>query len=137
MNTVDVETRRSVEAVDVTPLLAGAADIADGVLWISSPHTTAAVIVNEADADLLADVERTAAELLVPLEPFSHARNANPNAAAHLMAALLGRECLVLVSGGELALGEHQRVLLIELDGPKQRRLDVRALAVGAPEVRA
>lgn len=134
MTTVEITTERGIRAHDITPLVQRAASVADGVVWISCPHTTTALLVNESDAELLDDLERMASVLLDPLEPFSHAREGNPNASAHLMAALLGRECLVRVSGGELALGVHQRVLLLELDGPKVRRVDVQSLTTGTSE---
>lgn len=137
MSVVEVTTGAGVQALDVTELVQAAAEIADGVVWVCTRHTTTAVLVNEADLDLLGDLERTAASLLRPLEPFDHARRGNPNASAHLMAALLGRECLVRVTDGALALGEHQRVLLLELDGPKTRRLEVRPLSTASQEVLA
>jgi secondary thiamine-phosphate synthase enzyme len=135
MSRVEVVTERGVEARDITQLVQRAARVVDGVVWVSCPHTTTAVLVNEADEDLLRDLERMARTLLDPLEPFSHARRGNPNASAHLMAALLGGECLVRVSGGELALGPHQRVLLLELDGPKSRQVDVHPLITATEEI--
>jgi len=132
---VEVTTTRPVEALDVTDIVAASARIGEGVLWVSTPHTTTAVLVNEAEEDLLGDLERMAATLLLPLEPFAHARRGNPNAASHLMAALLGRECLVRVSGGRLALGRHQRILMLELDGPKRRRIEAHVLVEAPREV--
>jgi secondary thiamine-phosphate synthase enzyme len=126
---LEIETTRRCEALDVTERVGDLGAGADGVLWLSTPHTTAALVVNEADGALLRDLERTAARLLEPLEPFEHARNDNPNAAAHLAAALFGRECLLGISGGRLELGAHQRVLLLELDGPKRRSVHATLLA--------
>jgi secondary thiamine-phosphate synthase enzyme len=135
MTTLTFTSERRIEARDVTAAVAATADSHHGVLWLSSPHTTVALVVNEADTDLLEDLERLAAELLSPLEPFTHARCGNPNASAHFVAALLGRECLIAVENGQLSLGTHQRVLLIELDGPKQRRLEIRSLGSFREEV--
>jgi secondary thiamine-phosphate synthase enzyme len=132
---IEVRTARRVEARDITEQVRDAAGEGDRVLWLSTPHTTTALVVNEADDALLRDLERTASLLLRPLEPFTHARRGNPNAAAHVAAALFGRECLVRVRGGELVLGEHQRVLMLELDGPQTRRVHVDALAAATPEV--
>ena len=51
------------------------------------------------------------------------------NADAHLRAMFLGHGVTLQVSGGELVLGQWQRVLFAELDGPRPRTL--RLLAMG------
>lgn len=133
MTSISIETTRDVEALDITDEVQRVVGAASGVLWISTPHTTAALVVNEADPAFLRDLERTAALLLRPLEPFTHARGGNRNSAAHLAAALFGRECLMRVAHGELGLGKHQRLLMLELDGPKRRCLHVQELSVLNP----
>ena len=42
---------------------------------------------------------------------------------------MLGNEVTVNVSNGELQMGQYQEVMLVELDGPRQRR--VSAVAFG------
>ena len=44
------------------------------------------------------------------------------NADSHLRAMLLGHSLTLQVSGGELVLGQWQRVLMAELDGPRRAR---------------
>ena len=53
------------------------------------------------------------------------------NADSHLRAMLLGHSLTVQVSGGEVVLGQWQRVLLAELDGPRTRTLRLMALGIG------
>lgn len=134
MTPLPITTTRRIEARDVTDAIEPLADGPDGLLLVSAPHTTAAVILNEADRPLLDDLERTAGSLLEPFEPFSHARKGNQNAAAHLIACLLGGQCLMEVRSGRLQLGTHQRVLFLELDGPRERRIEVRRLALASAE---
>ena len=88
------------------------------------------LIINEDDAELRVDIANTAAHLLDDLEPFTHARKGNPNAAAHIFSALAGASLTLAVEGGRLALGTYQNVLLIELDGPKTRELTVQLWAL-------
>jgi len=47
------------------------------------------------------------------------------NAEAHLMASLMGSSTCLPVSGGQVELGTWQRIMLIELDGPRERRVTV------------
>ena len=48
------------------------------------------------------------------------------NAHAHLVAGIIGASVQVPYADGELSLGRWQRVLLLELDGPRQREVLVR-----------
>ena len=117
-----VQTTRRIEAIDVTDRFTEL-PIADGLVWVSSPHTTVGLLIGEADPDMLADYERFAAELVRPFEPFRHHRNNKPNAAAHIVSSLVGTSVLLPVSAGRLDLGTFQRIVLLELDGPHPARI--------------
>ena len=71
---------------------------------------------------MLADIEKAAGRLLAPIEPFAHHRNDKPNAAAHLFSGLAGTQLLVPVRDGKMQLGSYQRIVFVELDGPRERR---------------
>ena len=104
----------------------------DGLLLVSVPHTTCAVTLNEPESGLLGDFAQ-ALERLVPWDGrYAHNVGAEDNAAAHVRANLIGHQVLVPVVGGRLQVGVWQDVLLIECDGPRTRRVDVRLLADGA-----
>ena len=51
------------------------------------------------------------------------------NAHAHLQALLLGHQTSVSVSNGALQLGRYQDVILVELDGPRQRSVALQWLS--------
>ncbi|MCA9905035.1 MAG: secondary thiamine-phosphate synthase enzyme YjbQ [Anaerolineae bacterium] len=130
-HTIDIRTAHKIEVLNVTQQIADLVrGVEDGLAYISVPHTTAALIINEDDAELRVDIVNTAAHLLDDLEPFTHARKGNPHAAAHIFSALAGASLTLAVEGGRLALGTYQNVLLIELDGPKTRELTVRLWAL-------
>ena len=61
-------THHEREAIDVTDRLALLRH-PDGFVWIACPHTTCALVLCEADADMLADIEKAASQLMAPLEP--------------------------------------------------------------------
>ncbi|CAJ1433514.1 unnamed protein product, partial [Effrenium voratum] len=50
------------------------------------------------------------------------------NAHSHLLAMLLGQSETIPVVGGELALGQWQSILMIELDGPRTRSVGVQVM---------
>ncbi|MEF8774894.1 MAG: secondary thiamine-phosphate synthase enzyme YjbQ [Haloarculaceae archaeon] len=122
--TVSVRTDRRLQVLDVTDQVGDAVpEDADGTVTVFSQHTTAAVIVNEAESRLLEDVEEFLATL-VPEEGWAH-DEVDDNADSHLRASLLGpSETLPVVDGG-LQLGTWQSVLLVECDGPRSRVLAV------------
>jgi secondary thiamine-phosphate synthase enzyme len=52
------------------------------------------------------------------------------NADSHLRALLLGHNLTLQISGGEVVLGQWQRILMAELDGPRARSLRIQILGV-------
>jgi len=131
MHTFEIETPGRAAFVDVTAQVAAAArasGVADGVVVVSVPHTTAGVTINEnADPSVRADI-LMALERLVPATlPFTHAEG---NADAHVKASLMGAAAHLPLSGGRLALGTWQGVYFCEFDGPRRRRVDVVVLPV-------
>lgn len=93
---------------------------------MSVPHTTAAVTVGETwDEDVTTDVERALAEW-VPDVRFDHGEGNSP---AHFLSEAIGVSCLVPLEDGKPLLGRWQGIVLIELDGPRERTVRVQALA--------
>ena len=127
---ITIETAAPLQATDVTDLvLADAPQISEGLLIISCPHTSAAVFLCEADDELLTDFAEFSGKWLAAFEPFHHVRNDNPNAAAHITSSMFGGQVIVPVFDGKPQLGTYQRVVFLELDGPKRRSLQVLAVA--------
>ena len=123
---IDVSTSDSIEVVDVTGRIEATVDagVGAGTATVFVPHTTAGVVVNEAESRLLADLEEALSELVPRAGDFRHDQ-IDDNAAAHLRATLLGSSVTVPVEDGRLALGTWQSILFVECDGPRSRRLRV------------
>ena len=123
---LEVRTERRLDVVDVTDRVEDTLPgDADGTCTVFVRHTTAGVVVNEAESRLLGDVESFLGDL-VPDDGWEHDR-IDDNADSHLRALLLGPGETLPVSGGDLDLGTWQSVLLVECDGPRTRTLDVMA----------
>ena len=124
-----IETTRKVEVLNVTAHVGEIARAAgEGVILLSVPHTTAALLLCEDDDELRADLVKVAENWLAQLEPFSHRRKNNPNAAAHILSAFGGSQLILSVTEGAPELGTYQQVLLLEMDGPKKREIWSRTL---------
>src|SRR5256886_16311704 len=107
----------------VTEIVASAG-LAEGRCSVYTPHATAAIVVNENDdpnvcVDVLDCLDR-----LIPAGVWRHGR-VDANAAAHIQSAILGPGETIPVHAGKLLLGTWQAVMLVELDGPRARRVVV------------
>ena len=112
---------------EVTGMLAESG-VRDGQLAVYTPHATAAITVNENDdPNIGTDFLRALAKMVPEHDGWLHDR-IDDNAHSHIKAALLGPSELLPVVAGDLALGTWQRVLLVELDGPRRRRVIVTLL---------
>jgi len=101
--------------------------VSAGLCVVSVPHCTCAVFINEHEEGLVHDV-LTLIDGLVSGEDWHHDR-IDHNAGAHLGATLLGNSVRAPLEGGNLVLGRWQRIQLIELDGPRHRRINVTLIA--------
>lgn len=119
-----ISTDCKCQAIDITvrcQSMIGAAN--NGIAVFNVMHTTAALIVCEDEPDLRADIVRVAEQWLADHRPFLHGRYSAPNAEAHITSALTGTSLTMPIVDGKLLLGTWQSILLLELDGPRRRRL--------------
>ena len=122
-----VRTTAKQEMVDITGRVADLvkqSGVTEGICLVYVPHATAAVAVNEnADPNVCQDILDSLAAL-VPDGKWRHDR-IDDNAAAHIKATILGPSQAVPVRGGRPRLGTWQSVMLVELDGPRERTVIV------------
>ena len=123
-----VRSGARIELIDITADIAAAIAELDPEarlchVWV--PHTTAAVVVNEAaDPDVARDLA-AAYRAMVPDLRFRHAEG---NSDALLLSSVLGCSVTLPVAGGRPHLGTWQGVFFVELDGPRSRRVWVATL---------
>lgn len=123
---IELSTNRGCEIVDITPQVQRAvrdSGVIDGICIVYTLHTTTALIVNEAESGLLIDIIDKIREI-VPGVGYRHGENGP----AHLQASLLGNSVVVPVENGMPLLGTWQRILFVELDGPRRRRVGVKVM---------
>lgn len=124
MQEIEINTEKRTHFIDITATVQAALaalKLREGTLTVFVPHTTAGLMINEnADPDVLADMER-ALEKIVPWNGnYSHSEG---NSAAHVKASLLGSSLSVPVENGRLRLGVWQGIFFCEFDGPRRRKL--------------
>jgi len=104
--------------------------VTDGICVVNVPHATAAILVNENERRLIADMLAKIEELFPSSARYSH-NSIDDNADAHLAAVFIGHSKAFPISGGRLVRGTWQSIFLVELDGPRQRR-EVHVQILGA-----
>jgi len=111
--------------VDLTVRVAevvAAADVDEGLCCVYTPHATAAIVVNENDDPNVCVDVLDALDRLSPAGVWRHDK-VDGNAASHIQATILGPSETIPVREGRLMLGTWQSVMLVELDGPRERRV--------------
>lgn len=124
MKTVTVRTRGRDDFIDITDEVASVvaeSGIADGICVVFTPHTTAAVTINEnADPDVQRDLVTGLNGLAFEKMKFFHGEGNSP---AHLKSSLIGCSETMIVENGRLVLGTWQGIYLCEFDGPRTRKV--------------
>ncbi len=121
--TLTVATRRKDEVVDLTDRVAAyvrdAAEHESGVCTVFAAHTTCAITTADLDPGTDLDLLQALRKLLPPLS-YRHPHDP-AHAPDHILASLIGPAVSVPYDGRRLLLGTWQRVVLVELNGPRER----------------
>ncbi|MCA1646804.1 MAG: secondary thiamine-phosphate synthase enzyme YjbQ [Chloroflexi bacterium] len=130
-----VHTAQQREFVDITrqvQLRVTSSGVADGICLVYSPHTTAAITINEnADPDVVTDLLSAYADVVGDERRFRHAEG---NSGAHALTSLVGPSVALPVQGGRLVLGQWQAIYLCEFDGPRERTVQVQIVGETSPQ---
>ncbi len=127
---MDIQTTTRTELIDITDrvrAIVKESGIKDGICIISTRHTTSSIIINENERGLRGDILDMLETLIPENKSYTHNRIDN-NADSHLRAALLGNSAVLPIEDGHLVLGTWQSVFFVELDGPRNRSVNVKIM---------
>jgi len=100
--------------------------IADGIVRVFVPHTTAAVTINEgADPAVVKDIIKELDKIVLLRDNYLHMEG---NSAAHIKSTLVGASEMVMIENGSLVLGTWQAIFFCEFDGPRQRKIFIKVI---------
>ncbi|MFB1049753.1 secondary thiamine-phosphate synthase enzyme YjbQ [Paraliobacillus sp. JSM ZJ581] len=128
--TFSLRTNSHDQMVDITPKIQHwllEQKINNGIVIVSSMHTTAGITVNEnADPDVKTDFLRRLDEVY----PWEHTKDLHMegNTAAHLKTSTVGHAQMIILSKGRLMLGTWQGIYFCEFDGPRNRSYHVKVI---------
>lgn len=126
----EVSTKKRREVIEITDKVESIVEkskIKDGLCLIFLPHATAAVILEEAESGLMKDIEDHIEKLFPAGAEYRHNR-IDDNADSHLASGVIGQSRIYPIKNSEIVRGTWQNTLLVELDGPRRRRIIITVL---------
>lgn len=139
--TLKIDTTGCLDFFDITEKVKKIVDksgIENGLVNIQSMHTTAMLIINENEPLLLEDIKKNLSRLAPEDKDYRHddfsVRTVNmcddecANGHSHCKAIYLTPTNTVNLFKGKLQLGTWQRILFIELDRPRPRKVQVQII---------
>ena len=143
--TLKVPSETSPEFIDITEEVEGfieSSGVLNGIVVVFSKHTTAAIVIQEDEPLLLDDFRNLLDSIASSDAKYNHNDfdvrtvhmhdNECPNGHSHCQHLTLGSSESIPVIDGEMALGEWQRVFMVELDGEKAQQVGYREVVVQA-----
>ena len=138
---IKLKTAATLEFIDITDKIKEIVknvDIRNGIINIQSLHTTMAVIINENEPLLIADMKKTLDRIAPRNIEYQHddfsARTVNMcddecrNGHSHCKAIFLGTSQILNIIENKLKLGTWQRVFAIELDRSRLRQISLQII---------
>lgn len=126
MTSLKIISEKRKQVIDITSVVEKETQkngIREGLCTIFVKHTTASLTT--ADLDPGTDLDMLDAfEAMLPKLEYRHPHNPS-HVVDHILSSLIGASITLPIENGALVLGDWQRIVLIESDGPRERELIV------------
>lgn len=123
MSNITVSTNKKREVIDITERINAELPDEDGIAVVFVHHTTAALSAADLDPGTDQDLLNGLAGML-PDKDWQHPHDPD-HAPDHLLSSIIGPSVSVPYVGGQLQLGTWQRIILLEFDGPRKRKISI------------
>lgn len=134
-----IDTHHDVEVVDITDVVKSTVaetGVQDGIVYVTTMHTTSGISVNEGLPDVEADLVSMLERLAPEYGDYRHQRflpsdgQMAVNSASHQRSHLTGMQVCFPIEDGRLVMGSRQTIYFDEFDGPLHREYVVHVLGV-------
>ena len=118
-----VQTKKKKEIVDLTDVVNEKIrkNKTGGFCLLLVKHTTACLTT--ADLDPGTDLDMLDAfDAIIPKLKYRHPHNPD-HVPDHILSSIIGPSVVIPITNGELDLGTWQKVVMVELDGPRRREI--------------
>jgi secondary thiamine-phosphate synthase enzyme len=121
-----ITTTKKRQVIDITDKVEEVLPLSACMVNIFVTHTTAAITTADLDPGTDEDL-LDALDNLIPEQKWRHPHNPE-HAPDHLLASIIGPGVTVPRGSHKLTLGTWQRIILVELDGPRERQVEVNVI---------
>jgi len=126
---IKIKSQKNKEIVDITEKIneiLKKQKIDSGLIFIFALHTTCAITT--ADLDPGTDLDYLdAINAMIPKLKYRHPHDPS-HVGDHIMSSIIGASLILPFEDKNLILGTWQRVILVELDGPRERKIFVKII---------
>lgn len=141
--TIEFQTKETLDFIDVTETVEKfikESQVEDGLVNIQILHTSAALIVNENEPLLIEDFKKNIENTALSTKNYQHdnlekrtvnvCQNECINGHSHCKAIHLLVNAVLNIAEGKLQVGQWQRVFLVELDKPRDRKIQMQIIGI-------
>ena len=123
----NIITKEKYQLIDITDKIERTveqAGIKSGLIFIFIPHSTAGLLLTENESGLKQDWLNVFKKIISGIN-WLHNR-IDDNAESHILSGLIGQGKTLIIEDNKIIRGIWQQIFLVELDGPKNRRIVVK-----------
>jgi len=129
MITIIIKTKKHKEVVDITEEInkfLQNQEKKSGLIFLLALHTTCALTTADLDPGTDLDI-LDALENMIPKLKYRHPHNPS-HVGDHILSTIISASLILPFENKNLVLGTWQRVVLIEFDGPSERKIFVKII---------
>lgn len=130
MQTINIKTKTRFDIINITNEIQRCINeekIKEGIATIFTPHTTAAISINEnADPDVVFDMKNAFNKLVPQYDDYKHSEG---NSQAHILSSLVSPSLNVIIENSKIVLGTWQNIYFFEFDGARNRKVYVQIIS--------
>ncbi len=136
---VTIETVQDVEVINITDVVkeaVTASGVQNGIVYVTTMHTTSGITVNEGLPDVEADLVAMLTRLAPEFGDYQHQRflpsdgQMAVNSCSHQRSLLTGMQVAFPVEQGAMVMGSRQTIYFAEFDGPLHRQYLVHVMGL-------
>lgn len=124
MNTFKIKTNSKDQVIDITDKInqiIKKSNKKNGVCVLSVLHTTCALTTADLDPGTDLDLLQAFRKML-PKISYRHPHDPS-HTEDHILSSIIGTSLSIIFENGKLLLGTWQRIILVELNGPRERQI--------------
>ena len=125
----NISTKEKCQLIDITERvekIVAESGIKSGLVLVFVMHSTAGILLNENEPGLKEDWLKIFKKITSGVDLIHN--QIDDNADAHIVAGLMGNEKTLALENGRLIRGTWQQIFLVELDGPRTRKVVIKII---------